>query len=153
MLRGRLFRFPEISRTDPFVQLDRMSREMDRLTRALFGGPRMGSASAQVFPAVNITEDRDKYYVRAELPGMQAGEVQIEAAGRNLTLSGERRIGSGGEGARYHRRERQAGRFSRIIGLPGDIDAEKIEARLVDGFLTVAVPKSEAAKPKMITVS
>ena len=54
--------------------------------------------------------------------------------------------------ARYHRREREAGNFSRMIGLPGDINADKVDARLENGILTVVVSKAEAAKPKQITV-
>jgi HSP20 family protein len=70
----------------------------------------------------------------------------------NLAISGERKIGAEEEGARYHRREREAGTFSRMIGLPGDIDPDKVDAKLENGILTVEVSKAEAAKPKQITV-
>jgi HSP20 family protein len=106
----------------------------------------------KVFPAINITEDKEKYYVRAELPGMKANEVQVEVTGRNLAISGERKIQSEGENAKYHRREREAGKFSRVIGLPGEVNADSVDARLVNGLLTVTIDKSMAAKPKQITV-
>ncbi|MGB8425936.1 MAG: Hsp20 family protein, partial [Desulfobacterales bacterium] len=64
----------------------------------------------------------------------------------------ERQIPSEDENVRYHRRERDAGTFSRLIALPGEVDADKVEAKHVNGILTVAVPKAEAAKPKQITV-
>jgi HSP20 family protein len=95
----------------------------------------------------------DKYYVRAELPGIKADALDIQAVGRNLTLSGQRTIASEGENVRYHRREREAGKFSRIIGLPGDIDVDNVDAKMANGVLTVAIAKSEASKPKQITVS
>jgi HSP20 family protein len=83
---------------------------------------------------------------------MKAEDIKLEVTGRNLAVTGERKIQSEGEGARYHRREREAGRFSRIVGLPGDVDADSVDAKLVNGILTVAIAKSAAAKAKQITV-
>ncbi|MEX1325515.1 MAG: Hsp20/alpha crystallin family protein, partial [Desulfobacterales bacterium] len=57
------------------------------------------------------------------------------------------------EGARYHRREREAGTFSRMIGLPGEVNTDKIEANLENGILTIVVAKADIAKPKQISVS
>jgi len=69
---------------------------------------------------------------------------------RNSNL--ERKIAAEEEGARYHRREREAGTFSRMIGLPGDINRDNVDAKLENGILTVVVPKAEIAKPKKIAV-
>ncbi|MBW1993309.1 MAG: Hsp20/alpha crystallin family protein, partial [Deltaproteobacteria bacterium] len=69
-----------------------------------------------------------------------------------LSISGERKIPAEGDNVRYHRREREAGSFSRIIGLPGEVDPDKVEAKLKDGILTVIVPKAEKAKPKQIPI-
>jgi HSP20 family protein len=109
--------------------------------------------SAGVFPLINLTEDKDKYYVRAELPGVKGDELDIQVTGNNLAVSGERKIPAEEEGARFHRREREAGTFSRMIGLPGEIDSNKVEANLENGILTVVVSKAEIAKPKQITIS
>jgi HSP20 family protein len=109
--------------------------------------------SAGVFPLVNLAEDKDKYYVRAELPGVKGDELNIQVTGNNLAISGERKIAAEEESARYHRREREAGTFSRMIGLPGEIDSDKVEASLENGILTVVISKAEIAKPKQITVS
>ena len=107
---------------------------------------------AGVFPLINLTEDKDNYYVRAEMPGLKADDISISVANNNLSISGERKIASEGENVRYHRREREAGTFNRIVALPGDVDADKVEANHVNGVLTVVIPKAEAAKPKQITV-
>ncbi len=72
---------------------------------------------------------------------------------KNISISGARKIAPEEEGTKYHRKEREAGKFSRAIGLPGDIDPNKVEAKLADGILTVVVSKAEAAKPKQITVN
>jgi len=133
-----------------FGDLDRMRRDMDRLFQSLAGSDR--GPAAGVFPLTNVTEDDHNYYVRAELPGMAAGDIDISVTGDSVSISGERKIPSEKKGDRYHRREREAGKFSRMIGLPGQINTEKVAASCVDGLLTVVVPKAEAAKPKQITV-
>ena len=109
-------------------------------------------ASAGVFPLINLTQDKDKYYIRAELPGVKGDELDIQVTENNLAISGERKIAAEEEGARYHRREREAGTFSRIIGLPDDINSDNVDAKLENGILTVVVSKAEAAKPKQISV-
>jgi len=110
------------------------------------------SFDAGVFPLINLTEDRDNYYVRAEMPGVKADELDIQATVNSLSISGERKIPSEGENVKYHRREREAGTFSRIVSLPGEVDMDKVEASHENGILTVMTPKAEAAKPKQIRV-
>jgi HSP20 family protein len=116
-------------------------------------GDRMvGRVGAGVFPAVNITEDAEAYYVSAELPGVKSADLDLKVTANQLTLAGERKISEEAADARYHRREREAGRFSRAVALPGDIDPDHVKARLVDGVLTVTIPKAEKAKPRQIAV-
>jgi HSP20 family protein len=126
--------------------MDRLSDLMQR------GTPFRTYEPTGVFPAINLTEDVSNYYVRAELPGIKADSFDIQAVGKSLTISGEREIPSEGEDVRYYRREREAGKFSRAIMLPGEIDIDKIEAKMTNGLLTIRVPKAEAAKPKQIAV-
>ena len=128
-----------------------MRRQMDRLFEGL-SGRLLGEPSPGVFPLVNVTESSDNYYVRAELPGVKSSDIDISVTGSSLSISGERKIFSEDEKANYHRREREAGRFSRMVNLPGQIDTSKVEARCADGVLSVVLPKSEAAKPKQITI-
>ncbi len=152
MITRRNYNFPAMGWQNPFEEVERISRQLNWLTNAMFGVGGLPFSRPGVFPAVNITEDINKYYVRAELPGLKADEINLQVSGRNLLISGERRIQSEGKNAKYHRREREGGRFSRIIGLPGDINADSVEANMLNGVLTVAIAKSEAAKPKQITV-
>ena len=150
MIYRRLVNFPAWRLRSPFEELDRMKRQMDRLLedqRASYQG-----AQAGVFPLINLTEDKDNYLIRAELPGVKADELDIQVTANNIAISGERKIVAEEEGARYHRKEREAGKFSRMMGLPGDIDSNKVEANLENGILTIVVSKAEAAKPKQISV-
>ena len=151
MITKRLYYSPLRGTENPFHQLNQVRREWGRLFDRLATHPSPPS-EAGVFPLINLTEDKDNYYVRAEIPGLIAEDLEITATGNNLSLSGERKIPSAGDNVKYHRREREAGKFNRVIGMPGEIDADKVDAKLVDGILAVRVPKAEAAKPKQITI-
>ena len=152
MLFRRIINNP-VSYRNPFAELDRMRREMDMLTGSLFKQDLPRFAAPGVFPAINLTEDANHYYIRAELPGVKTDELDIQATGKSLSISGERKIPEENKAARYHRREREAGRFSRIIDLPGDVDTSKVEAGLANGILTIKLAKAEAAKPRQIAIN
>lgn len=151
MFYRRLFDYPTWRVRSPFEDLDRMRRQMDRLfdDMSFQTGQRV---RAGVFPLINLSEDKEGFHVHAELPGVKSDDLDIQATANSISITGERKIPAEVENARYHRREREAGKFSRVIALPSDIDANKVEARLVDGILTVNVPKAETAKPRQITV-
>jgi HSP20 family protein len=151
MIYRSMYGLPAWSVHRPYRDLDRVRREMDRLLEA-FSGQGEGRVTAGVYPLVNLTEDPENYFLRAELPGMKADELDIQVTANSLSLSGERKIAQEGNGVKYHRREREGGRFSRVVTLPGDINAEKVDADLVNGVLTVKIAKAEAAKPKQVTV-
>jgi HSP20 family protein len=140
----------------PFEELELMRRQMERLMEDLGGTsatrPFLREPWARVFPLINLTEDKNNYYLRAELPGIKADDLEMTVTGNTLTLSGERKIPAEEENAKYHRRERDAGTFNRVVTLPDQIDSDKVDAHSADGILTVVLPKSEAAKPKQITV-
>ena len=131
--------------------MEGIRRQMERLYDA-FGDGSVGRSGAGVYPAVNITEDSEAFYVSAELPGVNASVLDLNVTANQLTLAGERKIAEETADARYHRREREAGRFSRAITLPGDIDPDNVTARLVDGLLEVTISKAEKAKPRQITI-
>ena len=96
----------------PFDEINRMRRDMDWLTEGISRGFTRGSG-AGVFPLMNLTEDNDAYYIRAELPGMKANEIDLSVTGDSISISGERKITDEDNDAKYHRRERESGRFSR----------------------------------------
>jgi len=151
MIVSRLSRWPNLGWTTPFRELDRMRQEMDRLTEGLSRGA-AGMSTAGVFPLINLTEDADRFYLRAELPGIQPDDLEISATANSIAVSGERRIAEENEGARYHRREREAGKFNRVVNMPDPVDSDKIEAECRNGVLTVTIPKSEKSKPRQISI-
>lgn len=151
MFYRRLFDFPTRGLRGPFGELDRLRRQMEQWQGALTEGA-LAMPGAGVFPLTNVTEDQDNYYIRAELPGIKAEELDIQVTAKGISISGERKIAAEGDNVRYHRREREAGRFSRSINLPEDIDTDQVAAGLSNGILTVTVPKAELAKPRQIEV-
>ena len=152
MIYKSMFGFPAWNFRRAFEEFDRMRRQIDRYSVGL-ETEKGAYRKPGVFPALNLSEDSHNYYVRAELPGMNAGELDIQATGKNVSISGERKITSEAEGLRYHRREREAGKFSRVLSLPGDITASKIEAALSNGILTITIPKAEESKPRKIAIN
>ena len=142
----------------PFTGWERSAEELERLRkemRRLFENPSGTSGQeprARVFPLINVTQDRDHLYIRAELPGIKADALSITATDNNLAIAGQRTLPTEEAKASYHRREREAGAFSRTISLPMEIAVDKVSARYSDGILTIVVPKAEMAKPKQIKI-
>lgn len=134
---------------NPFADFDGLRREMARMFDA-FDGVR--EPLAGVFPPMNVTQDDDNYYIRAEVPGLSVKDLSISALRNRVSLAGKREIPAETERASYHRKERAEGEFNRTVTLPGEVAVDKVEARYSDGILTVTLPKAEEAKPRQITV-
>ena len=135
--------------TRSWGEVRRLRDEMNRLF-ASFNQQWPGLGSG--YPAVNVWQDADTLYAEAELPGIDLSELEILVTGGDqLSIKGERKPVDGKEGV-WLRRERPFGRFARLLTLPVEVDANKVQARLVNGVLTLTLPKSEAAKPKKIAV-
>lgn len=135
--------------TDPFWPLMQLRREVSSLLDDLEGDG--GGVVRTRFPALNIWEDRDNFLAEAELPGVDQENLEVFTIGDELTIRGKREPLSG-KGVTYHRQERGMGEFERVITLPADVDAEKVDAKLHNGVLTIALPKAVAARPHKIEV-
>jgi HSP20 family protein len=130
---------------------DQVRSEMLRLLDSMAGDP-LSSTGAGVFPPMNITQDNDNFYLRAEIPGISPSELAITAVKNRVTIAGRREIQRENERVSYHRRERPEGSFNRSVTLPSDVDAARVEARYTDGMLSLTLPKAEEAKPRQIKV-
>ncbi|MEW6381233.1 MAG: Hsp20/alpha crystallin family protein [bacterium] len=148
---------------DPLREMESLRRDFDRIfstlgewtspfSRASF----LPGLSTWQYPMVNINEDKDNYYVEALAPGVNPKAIDISIAHNSLTISGEKLMAGAGVEVKpeaYHRNERAAGKFSRSIEMPTEVDADKVKADYRNGLLLVTLPKSEKAKPKQITVN
>ncbi|MDR3574018.1 MAG: Hsp20/alpha crystallin family protein [Anaerolineaceae bacterium] len=130
-------------------EIENFQQEMNRLFD-LYSPERY--FSVQNFPAMNLYADEDRALITAELPGVDVKDLDIRIAGDTLMLSGSRELSESTEKVRFHRQERDYGKFSRSIQMPFPVDPDKIEAALEKGILMISLPRAESDKPKTISV-
>lgn len=147
----KLMRLEPRSWLDPIESTEQIQQEMNRLFDFAFPAlSRLGQGwMASSRPAFDLYQDKEKYVIRAELPGMKKEEISIEFVNGTLVISGARKVE---EKQGKTVRETSETYFNRAVDLPDDIDRDKIEARYEDGVLTVTIPKKEEAKPKQIEI-
>lgn len=138
-------------RWEPLSDLEQMADRMRRMLEQTLGGPGFPSTDASGWsPFVDVEEADDAYVVEVDLPGVRRDDVDIELVGNELSISGEVKERDR-KGVLRHQ-TRRTGRFAYRIVLPDQVDAEKIEAKLSEGVLTVRVPKSERAQRRKVEV-
>ena len=143
-----------IVRWDPFRDLVTAQRDFDHLFREAFS-PHFAEAELSTrswAPPVDIFETENDIVLKAELPGIEAKDVEVRVEDNTLYLKGERKFEKEVKEQNYHRVERSYGSFARSFSLPNSIDADKVKAEYKDGLLTLTMPKREEAKPKTIKI-
>jgi len=141
-------------RRNPFGLLVNEVNAVQEEFARLFGrvSPFATASTAVAGPLLNVWEDDQALYVEADLPGIDPAKLDVTVTeGNQLTLQGERAAPEV-KGAAWVRQERPSGSFTRVIGLPALVDADKVDARYEHGVLRLTLPKHEAAKPRKIQV-
>jgi HSP20 family protein len=150
---GGLRRIDDDRTFDTFrTEMEALHRNIERTFGNVVGGPSLLSdvwASRDVVPNVDVTEDEKGFNVTVELPGMDEKDVAVSVADRVLTIRGEKKEEKEKKDKDVYRRERAYGSFRRVMELPADVDAEKIDASFKKGVLTIALPKSKEAQAKV----
>jgi HSP20 family protein len=145
-----------IVRFDPFEDLTRLQREVNRLfdDSARPTGRADGelTSSRAWQPRVDIYEDRNEIVVKADLPGVKQDDIDIELTGETLTIRGERKFEDVERKDNYVRVERAYGHFQRSFTIGVPIQHDAVAASYRDGILEVHLPKSEETKPKKVKV-
>ncbi|HMD88948.1 MAG TPA: Hsp20/alpha crystallin family protein [Anaerolineaceae bacterium] len=131
-------------------EIENFQNEMNRLFD-LYSPERYFSVTN--FPAMNLYADDNHALITAELTGVDVKDLDIRIAGDTLMLSGSREPEASGDKVRYHRQERDYGKFNRSIQLPFPVESDKIEASLEKGILMISLPRAESDKPKTISVN
>lgn len=139
-------------RWDPVAEADSLQSEMSRLFDGFFGRGVNGSGARRWIPAMDLAETDDELVLTADLPGMSEEDIAIEVKDNILAISGERKDERQESGRGYHRAERSFGRFSRTLGLPRGIDAQRVTAKFDQGVLEVHIPKPEERKPHRVRI-
>ncbi|MDP2846831.1 MAG: Hsp20/alpha crystallin family protein [Humidesulfovibrio sp.] len=113
-----------------------------------FFKPQFAEGRRLAYPPLNVSEDASAYYVRSELPGLSLDSVELTLTDKNLVIKGERPTEQG----KYYRQERPAGFFQRVVALNVPVDRDAVRATLVDGVLTVTLPKCSECLPRKINI-
>ena len=125
---------------------DEMNRMFDRFFTDPFDlAPYDREWMAEFNPKVDVSETEKEVKVVAELPGMDEKDIQLSLEHDTLVISGEKKSESEDKGKNFHRVERSFGSFSRVIALPSEVEADKVEAEFKKGVLTVTLPKPASA--------
>jgi len=137
----------------PFGELSLFRGEMDKLWDRFFGEkPFVKRFPEGWSPSVDISETEDSLFVKAELPGLEAKDVNVSISGDLLTIKGEKKKEKEEKDEHHHYIERYAGTFQRSFRLPVSIQSDKVEASFKKGVLKVTLPKSEEARKKAIEI-
>ena len=142
-------------RWEPVRELHTMQQEMNRLFNTFFDTPGNSSSGGprRWVPAMDLVELEDHFVLRADLPGLDEGDVKLEITDDVLTLSGERRFEHEARKEGFYRLERGAGTFSRSLTLPEGVDADAVAASFDKGVLEVRIPKPEQRKPRRVEIA
>jgi HSP20 family protein len=142
-----------VRRNDPFRDLFALQDQLFRTFGDAYRGREEEAVSATWSPLVDVYEDADGITLKAELPEIDAKDVEIQVEGNSLTLKGERKLENEEKRDGYHRIERTYGAFSRTFTLPNTVDVDQITAESRDGVLRVFLPKKAETKPRQIKVA
>ena len=148
---GDLETWSPLARWNPFQEMERMHKELDRMFngwRGFVPHPEEAMTISEWSPAVDIVEDEKEFIVKAELPEVKKDDVKVTIEHDILTIKGERKAEKEEKGKKLHRIERSYGSFLRSFTLPEGTEPARIKSEYKDGLLTVHLPKSPEAKAK-----
>jgi len=137
---------------DPWLEMKRAQEEMDRLFRSLWSNDETGRGAPGLFPAMNLSADKEQVKIRCEMPGVPQEKIDLSIDRDTLTIKGQRELEQKGSDVSYHRRERRGGYFNRTLSLPFEVDPEKASAKYSNGVLEVTVQRAEASKPRQVSI-
>ena len=135
---------------DPFRELNAFNERLGTFLGRNWESPPSMSAWN---PSVDVFENDNDVVFKAELPGMNAKDIEVKLENNVLMIKGERRFEKETDEKNYHRIEREYGTFSRSFALPTAVNADNVTAEYKDGILKVTLPKKEEIKPKPIKIA
>jgi HSP20 family protein len=146
-----------VTRFEPWSLVNRLHRDLgllDQIASRGFGfGQENGEQTvADWVPAIDILEEKERFVLRADLPGVSAEDIDISMDKGLLTISGERREEKSEQAEGLHRVERATGKFYRRFSLPETVNSDGISAKSVNGILEVSIPKQPQVQARRITV-
>ena len=134
----------------PWGDVDRMFEDfLGRRPWPFWPEPWRPTAAMKITtPAVDLYEEKDDIVVKAELPGMEKDNIEVNLSGHRLTIKGERKQEEEVKKEGYYRAERSYGSFLRTLELPSEVQTDKAKAAFKNGILEIRLPKTEEAMKK-----
>ncbi len=145
----------QITRWNPFKEMDQMQNRLASFWNwepTLPAGAKESLTVSEWSPRVDIVEDDREFLVKAELPEIKREDVKITVEDGVLTISGDRKAEKEEKNRKYHRIEREYGRFVRSFTLPAGAAQDKVTAEFKDGLLRVHLPKDAKPASKAIEI-
>jgi HSP20 family protein len=126
---------------------------MDRFLDRFFGNAALSEwESDEWIPSIDVSENDGHITVRAEMPGLEAKDIDINVSGDLLTLKGDKKEEKEEKEARYHFKESYAGTFQRVVRLPAEVQSDKANAKFKNGVLDIVLPKARETQTKKIEI-
>ncbi|HKE46029.1 MAG TPA: Hsp20/alpha crystallin family protein [Steroidobacteraceae bacterium] len=142
-----------VVRYEPWVLMNRLSRDLERLFHAPADySDETRSSVVDWVPAVDIKEEDKQFVLHADLPGVDAKDIDVSLEKGELTIRGKRASASRDEKDGYRRVERVSGEFFRRFSLPDTADSSAVKAKFVNGVLEVQIPKQPTVLPRRVSV-
>jgi HSP20 family protein len=141
-----------VTRFEPWSIADLMHRDFNRFAKRQFVRSGVDQPVADWVPAVDIIEEKERFVLRADVPGVDPANIDVSMDAGVLTVSGERHVEDIAEEDGMRRMERSSGRFFRRFTLPETADADNITAKSHNGILEVTIPKQAMIEARRITV-
>lgn len=133
---------------EPFNELVSLQQEINKA----FGNNQNLEESRGWYPSVDLSETKEAYKVKADLPGLNKEDIDLSFEDKTLTIKGERKDILSEEGENFYKKEISYGTFQKKIFLSQDVDPDSIKATYSNGVLELSIPKSEKTKSKKIVL-
>ncbi|RUR75702.1 Hsp20/alpha crystallin family protein [Chlorogloeopsis fritschii PCC 9212] len=138
-------------RWQPFQEMETIRRQMDRMFDELTGVNREYMTTWA--PAIELEDTEDNLILRAEIPGVEGKDLDVQVARESVSIAGETRHESKTEERGYFRSEFRYGKFQRTIPLPTPIKNDQVQAEFKNGILILTLPKAEEAKKRVVKIN
>jgi HSP20 family protein len=144
-----------ISRFEPWSLVNVLHRDLDQIATRRYEQTNAGDNGQGIVdwvPAVDIVEEKERFVLRADLPGVNPKDIDVNMENGVLSVSGQRNTETAEESDGVHRLERTSGKFYRRFTLPDTANPEEISAKIENGILEVVIPKQARLKARRIAV-
>jgi HSP20 family protein len=145
--------FRDIERWEPFHELENLQRRFNELFERMMPTTDEDITAITVVPSAEIEETDEAVYLRLEVPGLEAKDLDVQVTETTVAINGERKSEKRVEEKGMVRSEFHYGRFERVIPLPTHIQTDKVQAEYKNGILCLTLPKSEEEKKKVVKVN